>query len=170
LYSSKGTIKNPYIIKNLNIKKMENLTKTQKVTKVKNTKKPLIEKTENGLVINEQVSGKKLERILTSLQESKRDLKNVVNEKRNSLSYNLKLIKDDCKNESSKYVKELNQKYELSLKSTDIFGLLCTPSAFIPYLTDAQKIKFTEKRLNFTPSLIIEAISRYFKNMAKNSL
>lgn len=152
---------------------MENLTKTNKNQKtlVSNaTKKPLIEKTEKGLVINEQISGKKLERILTSLQESKRDLKNVVNEKRNSLSYNLKLIKDDCKNESSKYVKELNSKYELSLKSNDIFALLCTPSAFIPYLTDAQKIKFTEKRLNFTPSLIIEAISRYFKNMAKNSL
>jgi hypothetical protein len=152
---------------------MENLTKTNKNQKtlVSNaTKKPLIEKQGTTLVVNEQVNGKKLERILTPFQASKKDLKTAVNEKRNSLSYNLKLIKDDCKSESSKYVKELNSKYELNLKSNDIFALLCTPSAFIPYLTDAQKIKFTEKRLNFTPSLIIEAISRYFKNMAKNSL
>lgn len=146
---------------------------TQKVTKVKNTKKPLIEKTDKGLVINEQLSGKGLKRILTTLQESKRDLKNSVNEKRNSLSYNLKLIKDDCKKEASKYVDELNNKYEFNLKASDIFTLLSTPSAFIPYMTEAQKIKFTEKRLNFTPSLIIEAVARYYKAVkkeAKNSL
>lgn len=130
--------------------------------KVKNVKKPLIEKTEKGLVINEQISGKKLERILTPLQIAKKDYKNEANEKRNSLSYNLRLLKDECK-KGDAYIKELNSKYELKVSGKEVFNLLSNPKEFIPYLTEAQLIKYSEQRLNFTPSLIIEAISKYFK-------
>ena len=152
---------------------MENLVKTNKNAKTlvsKTTKKPLIEKTEKGLVINEQVNGKKLERILTPFQASKKDLKQAVNEKRNSLSYNLKLIKDDCKKESNEYLTQLAEKFGIEVNGKELFLLLSTPSNFIPFLTDSQKEKFEDKRLNFTPSVIIEAISKYYKNTAKNGL
>lgn len=141
---------------------MNKATQTQKTTKVTNTKKPLIEKTEKGLVINEQISGKKLERLLTPLQVAKKDYKNEANEKRNSLSYNLRLLKDECK-KGDAYIKELNSKYELKVSGKQVFQLLSSPKEFIPYLTEAQLIKYSEQRLNFTPSLIIEAISKYFK-------
>ncbi len=154
---------------------MQNATKTKTNKNAKTlvdnaTKKPLIEKTEQGLVINEQLSGKKLERILTPFQASKKDLKAAVNEKRNSLSYNLKLIKDDCKKESSEYLSQLGEKFGIEVNGKELFLLLSSPANFIPFLTDSQKEKFEDKRLNFTPSVIIEAISKYYKNTAKNSL
>lgn len=151
----------------------ETKTKTNKNAKtlVDNaTKKPLIENTKDGLIVNESVNGKKLQRILTPLQETKKDLKNAVNKKRNSLAYNLKLIKDDCRNESEKYIKELATKYEIKVNGKELFILLSSPNNYLPYLTESQKVKFTEDRLNFTPSIIIEAISKYYKNTAKNSL
>jgi hypothetical protein len=138
------------------------MNKVKNATKAKNTNKPLIEKQGNTLVINEQLSGKKLERILTPLQVAKKDYKNEANEKRNSLSYNLKLLKDECK-KGDAYIKELNSKYELKVSGKEVFNLLSNPKEFIPYLTEAQLIKYSEDRLNFTPSLIIEAISKYFK-------
>ena len=138
------------------------MNKVKNATKAKNTKKPLIEKQGNTLVVNEQLSGKKLERILTPLQVAKKDYKNEANEKRNSLSYNLRLLKDECK-KGDAYIKELNTKYELKVSGKEVFNLLSNPKEFIPYLTEAQLIKYSENRLNFTPSLIIEAISKYFK-------
>lgn len=130
----------------------------------------LISKVGNTLVVNEQLNGKKLERILTPFQASKKDLKQAVNEKRNSLSYNLKLIKDDCKKESSEYLSQLGEKFGIDVNGKELFLLLSSPANFIPFLTDSQKEKFEDKRLNFTPSVIIEAISKYYKNTAKNSL
>lgn len=130
----------------------------------------LISKVGNTLVVNEQLSGKKLERILTPFQASKKDLKQAVNEKRNSLSYNLKLIKDDCKKESSEYLAQLGEKFGIEVNGKELFLLLSSPANFIPFLTDSQKEKFEDKRLNFTPSVIIEAISKYYKNTAKNGL
>lgn len=146
-------------------------TKTNKNAKtlVSNATK-LIEKIDGQLVVNEQLTGKKLERILTPFQASKKDLKTAVNEKRNSLSYNLKLIKDDCKKESNEYLKQLAEKFGIEINSKELYLLLSTPANFIPFLTDSQKEKFEDKRLNFTPSVIIEAISKYYKNTAKNSL
>lgn len=152
---------------------MQNATKTKTnknaKTLVDNATK-LISKVGNTLVVNEQLSGKKLERILTPFQASKKDLKTAVNEKRNSLSYNLKLIKDDCKKESSEYLAQLGEKFGIEVNSKELFLLLSSPANFIPFLTDSQKEKFEDKRLNFTPSVIIEAISKYYKNTAKNSL
>ena len=138
--------------------KVKNATKTIKAKNVK----PLIEKTKDGLVINEQLSGKKLERILTPLQATKKAYKVEANEKRNSLSYNLRLLKDECK-KGDAYINELNTKYNLSISGKEVFNLLSTPKNFVPYFTEAQAIKYAENRLNFTPSLIIEAMAKYFK-------
>lgn len=155
---------------------MKNATKTQTNKNAKTlvsnaTKKsPLIEKIGTTLVVNEQVNGKKLERILTPFQASKKDLKTAVNMKRNSLAYNLKLIKDDCRNESNEYIKQLGDKFGIKVDGKELFILLSTPKNYLPFLTDSQKEKFEDNRLSFTPSVIIEAISKYYKNTAKNSL
>jgi hypothetical protein len=139
----------------------------QKATKVKNQQKPLLEQKGNELHINEQVNGKKL-KVLTNLQESKRDYKQEANEIRNSLGTNLRILKDECK-KGEKFVQELNTKYSLKITSKEVFLLLCKPMNFAPYLTEAQLIKFSENRLNFTPSLIIEAMAKYFKATYKAS-
>jgi hypothetical protein len=144
------------------------MNKVKNATKAKNTKKPLIEKTEQGLVVNEQVSGAKLQKLLTPLQESKKEYKKEANEIRNSLATNLRILKDECK-KGEKFVQELNSKYGLSITSKEVFLLLCKPMNFAPYLTEAQLVKFTENRLNFTPSLIIEAMAKYFKATFKAS-
>jgi hypothetical protein len=57
----------------------------------------------------------------------------------------------------------LDKKYEVKVNRIDLLKLLSTPNNFIPFLTDSQKEKFVDKKLNFTPSLIIEAIGKYFK-------
>lgn len=154
---------------------MENSVKNQTKANAKKlvnkeTKKPLLEKKGKEIHINEQVNGKKLERILTPFQASKKDLKQAVNIKRNSLAYNLKLIKDDCRNESNEYIKQLGDKFGIKVDGKELFILLSTPKNYLPFLTDSQKEKFEDGRLNFTPSVIIEAISKYYKNTAKNSL
>lgn len=150
---------------------MKTSTKTNKNAKtlVDNATK-LIENVNGQLVVNEKVNGKKLERILTPFQASKKDLKTAVNVKRNSLAYNLKLIKDDCRKESSEYLTQLGEKFGIKVNGKDLFILLSTPKNYLPFLTDSQKEKFEDNKLNFTPSVIIEAISKYYKNTAKNSL
>jgi hypothetical protein len=130
--------------------------------------KTAIVNTKNGMALEvaSEVKGSqilKIKRELTALQLSKKSLKVSVTEKRNSLTYNLNLIKDDCKNESSAYIQELSAKYSIKVSAKELFLLLSSPKNFIPYLTDSQLIKYNEKRLSFTPSLIIEAISKYFK-------
>ena len=65
--------------------------------------KTAIINTKNGMALQvaSEVKGSeilKIKRELTALQLSKKSLKVSVTEKRNSLTYNLNLIKDDCKN------------------------------------------------------------------------
>jgi len=114
------------------------------------------------LELEANVNGKKLEKILTDLQSSKKEYKNEANNIRNSLSTNLRILKDECK-KGTKYVDELNKKFNLSINGKELFILLSNPKNFVPYLTEAQLVKFSEERLNFTPSLIIEAMAKYFK-------
>lgn len=49
---------------------MKQATQTQKTTKVQNTKKPLIEKTDKGLVINEQPKKEKVKKPILELAEN----------------------------------------------------------------------------------------------------
>lgn len=146
---------------------MNKVLQPKNAPKSKTAKKSLFEKKGEVVVVNEQVSGKKL-KVLTNLQESKRDYKQEANDIRNSLGTNLRILKDECK-KGEKFVQELNTKYALSITSKEVFLLLCKPMNFAPYLTEAQLIKFSENRLNFTPSLIIEAMAKYFKATYKAS-
>jgi hypothetical protein len=157
----------PYIIKKLNVLKMKNVTEKKASNKVKNTNKSMLVKKGNEIHVAENVTSKKL-KVLTSLQESKRDYKKEANDIRNSLATNLRILKDECK-KGENFVKELNTKYSLSITSKEVFLLLCKPMNFAPFLTEAQLVKFSENRLNFTPSLIIEAMAKYFKATYKAS-
>lgn len=139
---------------------MNNATTTNKV---QTTKKPLFEKTEKGLIVNEQVSAKKLQRELTKLQSAKSDLKIKAKSVRNSFEHNLKIVKDNCKSEAQTYLKELNSKYNLSLSPKEFWIILCDVKLYRNYLTEAQQLKVEENRMNYTPSTIIELIGRYFK-------
>lgn len=151
---------------------MKTATKnTKKVSNVVNVSKSglsmdIPKDTKVTLQLDENLNGKKLEKILTDLQTSKRDYKKEANDIRNSLSTNLRILKDECK-KGTKYVDELNKKFSLSINGKDLFVLLSKPSNFLPYLTEAQLLKYDEKKLNFTPSLIIEAMAKYFKATSK---
>ena len=139
------------------------MNKVANATKEQNTKKPLIEKTKDGLVINEQVNGKKLEKILSPLQESKKDFKKKANSVRNELSTTIKILKDSCKTEEKRYIDELSKKYNVKISGKELYKTICNPMAYAPFLTESQLVKFNDKTLNFTPSLVIEAIGKYFK-------
>lgn len=151
----------------MNTAKSMVLNNTKKGSKVINvSKKGLSVDIPKGekvtLQLDANLNGKKLIKILTDLQLAKKDYKNEANDIRNSLSTNLRILKDECR-KGTKYVDELNKKFSLSINGKDLFLLLSKPTNFIPYLTESQLVKYDEKRLNFTPSLIIEAMAKYFK-------
>jgi len=122
-----------------------------------------IVKTALGIEVSANVNGAKLIKLLSPLQVAKKTLKIAVTQKRNGLFFNLKLIKDECKSEFSTYVSELETKFNVKISKVDLIATISETNNFIPFLTESQMIKFTEKRLNFTPSLIIEAVSKYYK-------
>jgi hypothetical protein len=139
------------------------MNKVTNATKAQNTKKPLIENQNGTLVVNEQVNGKKLEKILSPLQESKKDFKKKANSVRNELATTIKILKDSCKTEEKRYLDELSKKYNVKISGKDLYKTICNPMAYAPFLTESQLVKFNDKTLNFTPSLVIEAIGKYFK-------
>lgn len=151
---------------NSNLKNMKNTNElvTANTSKKTSKKTASIVKTALGLEISANVNGAKLVKLLSPLQVAKKTLKIAVTQKRNGLFFNLKLIKDECKSEFSTYVHELETKFNVKISKVELIETISETNNFIPFLTESQMIKFNEKRLNFTPSLIIEAVSKYYKS------
>lgn len=135
-------------------------TKVKIETKVKNTKKPLFEKTEFGLVVNEQVSGEKIkkERKKNEITEARKQAVNDYLDATMSLSQVLKNVKQF----NAKYLKVIEIEYGVKITSDMLNDVI--PSNFVHLQTEKQKESQEKNPNRWSFRKVLQLIAKYYKN------